>query len=64
MKMSPISFYLLWTSLKIVILNFAIILLTDLNPSFFAVLLFVLFFQISVLFPIFTIVSSSKNENR
>lgn len=60
MKGFGLAVYLIWTLLAVVLLNFSIIFTTDINPNFIGVLFFVLFIQISIIFPIIASMPSKE----
>lgn len=58
------AFYAIWTLIQTIVINWSLLLLTDINPNFLGLLLLVIFFQLAVTFPVLAMVSNSKNENR
>lgn len=60
MKSIGYAVYLIWTSISVILLNFAIILTTDINPNFIGLIFFVLFIQFGILFPIFAAMPSKE----
>lgn len=64
MKISPTLFYFIWFGLQAALFNWALVLTTDYTPNFLGTVLFVLFFQVSVTFPVMAMMSTVKNENR
>lgn len=64
MKISPVLFYIIWIALQAALFNWALVLTTDYRPNFLGTILFILFFQVSVTFPVMAMMSTVKNENR
>lgn len=63
MKISPVVFYFIWTGIQAALFNWALILTTGYAPNFLGTLLFILFFQAAVTFPVMAMMGTVKNEN-